>query len=57
MVLSVDEQIEKCHELLDNVNIPPDTDGETRAEELFNRLSIYIEVEHIINDIVAHTHR
>jgi hypothetical protein len=54
--MSDSEQIEKCHTLLDNINIPQDTDGETRAEELFNRLSTYIGIEHMINDLVTHTH-
>lgn len=38
------QQIEKCHALLDSVNEAPNTNG-TRAEQLFNRLSAYIELQ------------
>jgi hypothetical protein len=37
------EYITKCHNLLDGINLPPGA-GATRAEQLYNRLSDYIEL-------------
>jgi hypothetical protein len=37
------EYITKCHGLLDSINLPPGA-GATRAEQLYHRISDYIDL-------------
>ena len=42
--------IMKCHELLDSVNVPQDNTNNTKAKQLFARLSTYIDLKECVTN-------